>query len=111
MSKQYLQDSKRYLAVEVYRNTLGDSTNNGISSEKHNNRLAVPCKHGNWSEEEAITAGFELLELGCKGGVNNFIPKGSKRWNMNGGNFAYSSDSRFSETYGNAPVAIHDRVE
>lgn len=39
------------------------------------------------------------------------IPKelvDSDRWTMFGGNFLYTSDSRFPS---NAPIAIHDRVE
>jgi hypothetical protein len=32
------------------------------------------------------------------------------RWTMMGGNFLYSSDSRFRDAFG-GPIPIHDRVE
>lgn len=49
------------------------------------------------------------------GGYLNIVPmkyKDTNVWNMCGGNFLYSSDSRFREFTGSRyPLSIHDRVE
>jgi hypothetical protein len=52
--------------------------------------------------------------LATKGSGRNFVPLAivdSGRWSMFGGNFVWSSDSRFREWYGDAPLAVHDRLE
>lgn len=103
---------QRGLPAEVFRSELGDCTNGGISSEAR-----------------------ELYILGCE--TSPFYPtdlrqcvtiEGSdvmgehyvsvkpvvhrKRWYMAGGNFLYTSDSRYKEITGiSYPVSIHDRYE
>lgn len=101
---------QRYLSVNVLT-TAGfpDCTNNGISA--NGSKLFVPCDRGNWTEEDI--QGMEnavILEVGKAGGRIHFREKGQKAWTMFGGNFAYSSDSRFTEMYPN-PIHIHDRIE
>lgn len=104
----------RYLRVDVYRNSVyGDCTNNGVSVT-HKDHLMVPCENGNYTEESILEYGYVALELkpcAIQGRAPHFIQKGEHRWCMFGGNFIYSSDSRFSETYGDSPLKIHDRIE
>ena len=100
-----------YLLVFVYRNDLGDCTNNGVTSPQFNHKFVVPCEYGNITEEDVAKAGYVVLEPGINGGVLNFRPRGEKGWTMAGGNFVYTSDSRFRRTYGTAPISVHDRVE
>ena len=120
----------RCLPVYVYRDALGDCTNNGVS--KFFDRLLVECPTGHCSfdAEREIPLNF------CRVNVRNFrgevlfdirpatvtesgavVDRGN-RWYMMGGNFAHTCDSRFRElleTRGNSAfygaVAIHDRTE
>jgi len=100
-----------YLLVFVYRSSLGDCTNNGVTSPKFNNTIVVPCENGNISEEDIAKGGYTVLEPGKAGGALHFKPRGAKGWTMAGGNFVYTSDSRFGQTYGRQPVSVHDRIE
>jgi len=101
----------KYLLVFVYRNNLGDCTNNGVTSPKFNNTLVVPCEDGNITEEDVAKGGYVVLEPGTAGGALHFKPRGTKKWTMAGGNFVHTSDSRFSNAYGRQPVSVHDRIE
>ena len=120
----------RCLPVYVYRDVLGDCTNNGVS--KFFDRLLVECPTGHCS----FDADRETPLNFCRVNVRNFrgqvlfdirpaavndhgtvVDRGN-RWYMMGGNFAHTSDSRFSELLellGNSrmygAVAIHDRTE
>jgi hypothetical protein len=38
-------------------------------------------------------------------------PAGEKRWCMFGGNFLWSSDSRFRQEVSERPIPVHDRIE
>lgn len=91
----------------IYKNPLGECTNGGVSS-----------KH-----KRAVVTGFgmpEIFEVGddsCllelvqrRDGTYYAKPKGETRWTMFGGNFVWSSDSRFRRIC-EAPIAIHDRIE
>lgn len=114
----------------VYRDVLGDCTNNSVS--KFFDRLLVECPTGpcSFDAERETPLNF------CRVNVRNFrgevlfdirpaavnehgvvVDRGN-RWYMMGGNFAHTSDSRFSELLemlGNSrmygAVAIHDRTE
>ena len=103
----------KYLKVFVFTSDLGDSTNNGVSYT-HKNKLVIPCDRGNYSEDDVAEMGLIALELkpcAVNGRAPHFIPKGETRWAMFGGNFVYTSDSRFSEQYGDSPIKVHDRIE
>ena len=99
-----------YLPVTVYRDDSPDSTNGGITSE-YGLKFVVPCPDGHISKDDIAKRNYLILEVGEKGGELNFTPAGLAGWSMFGGNFVYTSDSRFSRLYGNSPVAVHDRQE
>ena len=101
-----------------YRSELGDCTNGGESASAKGFTVTncegpfEPCE--NYPAAELVVAepigGRKILRL---------IPESKKgKWTMFGGNYATTSDSRFSEVceellgtnfYG--AVAVHDRVE
>lgn len=98
---------EKWLAVEVYRPQY-DCTNRGVSSLGWT--LYVPHESGPVRDPQLAAQ----LVPGERGGALYFVPRtleGGPRWFMFGGNFVHSSDARFSERYGRAPVAVHDRVE
>jgi len=98
-----------YLPVDVYKNTDGyDCSLNGVTNQ--NLKLVVPCPNGHITQEQVDEHGYTVLVVGEAGGVKHFKPV-TKKWTMFGGNFVYTSDSRFRELYGNAPVKVHDRIE
>lgn len=39
------------------------------------------------------------------------VPFGEKRWTMMGGNFIWTSDSRFRQEVSEYPIPVHDRCE
>jgi len=107
--------------VYIYRNSLGDCTNDGLSSKK--DHLPLVVLDSNETEESAISSltadgknpneYLVLVRRELWGENRDYIkPLTEKRWVMFGGNFAYSSDSRFSNFTGShQPIQIHDRVE
>lgn len=114
------------LNVYVYRWNLQDCTNGGISSEA--NLLCIVNIDGPFKPNEKVPAAIlttnnvgnpvikpaKAFEPGLSGEVVWDVAPG---WFMMGGNYAASSDSRFSEAvakfvpgfYGALP--IHDRQE
>jgi len=101
----------RYLPVSVYsNNSYGDCSNNGVTFTNPDN-LVVPCSDGFLTEVDVATNGYIKLEVGEAGNLMHFKPVGLEGWTMMGGNFVYSSDSRFIRTYGPRPISVHDRVE
>lgn len=103
------------LIVNVYDHPLGDCTNNGISSRFKS--LCVTNIEGPFEPDE----GHPPVQL-VKGPMNTArlvseIDLEEGNWVMFGGNFAYTSDSRFSkacfELLGHHAdaVKIFDRVE
>ena len=100
------------LTAVVFRSNLGDCTNGGISSTR--NTLYILSEIKGPSEPEDIrecvyiewrnVCGEEYID--CKPAYC------SRRWYMAGGNFLYTSDSRFREvTESKYPISIHDRYE
>ena len=104
----------RYLPVDVYSNVDSrDSSNNGVTFVS-SRCLVVPCEDGHITEEDVVEHGMVVLELkpsSVPGYPPKFVPRGEKRWTMFGGNFVYTSDSRFGKKYGHSPVKVHDRIE
>lgn len=100
------------LNADVYRNSLGDCTNGGISS--YQTQLYILATHKGFFEPEDIRqcVYIESREIMGKKYVNCKPAYCRKRWYMMGGNFLYTSDSRFTEiTRVSHPIAIHDRYE
>ena len=106
------------IIVQVYRWSLGDATNNGVSS-RHNS-LCVTNVEGPFEPSDASPAA-QLVQHRSIGEHCYIVPQSvldSGKWYMMGGNFAHSSDSRFREAVekitdceGSFAIAIHDRVE
>ena len=98
------------LPVSIYKSPLGDSTANGLSS-KHSRLLLVgesieqvPFKVP--EGEDYLVAVYRERFDDVIAIPKSILDEGVRP--MFGGNFAYSSDSRFTES---APIKIHDRVE
>lgn len=104
------------LRIYVYRNAvLGDCTNNGISA-KHDS-LLVLCDKGNWDVDMADAPENLVKLVERKYDNQRFFhlepvnPAAGAGW-MAGGNFAGTSDSRFSDMTGfYGAISIHDRDE
>ena len=102
------------LIVEVYKFPLGDATNNGVSGRV--GALTLTNVDGPFEPTERAPAA-KLVKRST--GNLTIVPDGLEgKWTMFGGNFGYTSDSRFNEAvrelsgYAHGfPVAIHDRVE
>lgn len=98
------------LSVSVYLFPLGDATNRGLSSGKKSLNLVGPAvKRGPIEIED----GEDYLVCEYRERFDDYIavPKSLRdagKWPMFGGNFAYTSDSRFPA---DAPIKIFDRVE
>lgn len=105
------------LIVNVLRSNIGDRTLGGVSSEA--DFLCVVNIDGPFDPDSRFPA--VLLVPGALGSLNIRPAKkdSSGRWIVDptrgysaGGNFAYSSDSRFGRAVGfYGAVAIHDREE
>lgn len=109
------------LLISIYRTgAYGDCTNGGVSSKANKALVVGP------GIPEIFDAGDRpvlRLEANRGTGTARLVPVGETGWTMMGGNFGYTSDSRFSEAVraiyqANCPgadfygaVPIHDRVE
>lgn len=108
------------LIVDVFRGaSRGDCSNGGVSA--HFNRVCVVNIDGPF-EPKADAPAVVLIEGPSVGGKKNpiLVPEhlvDSGEWYMFGGNFGYSSDSRFGEAVERmvpgftGAVKFHDRVE
>ena len=95
----------------VYKNSLGDCTNSGLTSKYDHLNLY----YGQLNEEEINEVPEDsliLIERVLWGEPAHYaVPVEiykSGQHSMAGGNFVYTSDSRFPEE---APLSVHDRVE
>lgn len=102
------------LLAHIYRDSLGDSSNRGISSRA--TRVVVVNVDGPFTPDDDTPA-VELRQ-GALGSVVAVPLECEGKWTMNGGCFVSTSDSRFSRKveellgtrfYGAVP--LHDRVE
>ena len=107
-------DMRKALPINVYHtDRLSDCTNNGISSRY--NSLLLLSEDG-YMDVDLDNPPENLVVLGTieyGGKCHKFIQpyakvsRGYVGW-MNGGNIAYTSDSRFPSEY---PLCIYDRQE
>lgn len=106
------------LIVDVLRTDGSDCTNNGISN--HFNRLLVTNVDGPFDNHDMPRV--QVVPGNLPGTVKVIAEtdalSDSPRWTMFGGNFAYSSDSRWNSAVEriagarqSGAVAIHDRIE
>lgn len=106
-------DIESCLTARVLRDgAFGDCTNGGISA--HAQELYILSKTKGPFEPEDIRecVYIEWREIGGEEYIDCKPAYCRKRWYMAGGNFLYSSDSRFKEvTKSKYPISIHDRYE
>lgn len=108
--KEHYQIQK-CLSASVFRCELGDCTNRGISSKAK--RLYILGVEGPFYPEDLRTCVtiqcHEVLDTQYINAKPAYLPR---YWYMAGGNFLYTSDSRYSQYTGMIyPIAIHDRYE
>lgn len=109
----------RYVSVSVLRYEV-DCTNGGVSSSDNHGHPSffAPCPEGNFLREDLegtdptkrFTVILEVIPPAFPGCAYRFKVAGETRRPMAGGNFIFTSDSRFSEAYGQ-PISLHDRHE
>jgi len=93
----------------VLRSSLGDCTNNGLTSKED----SIILHHGEGLDINMIPDDeLVLIERTLMGKQRNYaVPASIAKsgvHSMFGGNFIYTSDSRFPS---DAPISVHDRVE
>jgi hypothetical protein len=100
-----------YLMCHVYSPaTGGDCTNGGITSK--NNFVALELPDGTAGLPRSYTGHLPVVRIVRRQIAGreyvHAVPKDIPGHFMFGGNFIYTSDSRFPFDY---PIAVHDRVE
>ena len=104
----------KYLPVFVLSQVNSADCSAGGVTYTNPDKLVVPCEDGFLSEADVAARGYVVLELMEPAFADcppRFQPKGIEGWNMFGGNYVHTSDSRFRRAYGWHPIAVHDRVE
>lgn len=105
---------KRVLTF-VFKHPLGDCTNNGLTSKVNNVDLYSEVAEQDYEflnnlDEDVLVlvkrGSFQGHPLGDIAVPWSIYKEG--RHSMAGGNFVYTSDSRFPSE---APISVHDRVE
>jgi len=107
------------LLVNVYKTEGRDCTNGGVSSKWNIKGLCLTNVSGPFDPCEDYPAAKLVKQTFGHGSSVKVIPEEAEgKWTMMGGNYAATSDSRFSDKieemlghgfYGAVP--IHDRVE
>ena len=113
--KEYMKEHyevQRGLPAEVFRSDLGDCTNGGISSERRELYI-IGCETSPFFPadlRQCVQLESRDIMGECYVSAKPLVYR--KRWYMAGGNFLYTSDSRYKELTGiSYPVSIHDRYE
>lgn len=110
MKKNYKIES--CLMAEVYRDSFGDCTNDGISSFSRALYILDDQKGPFEPYDIRQCVYIEKREIMGSEYVDCKPVFCRNRWYMAGGNFLYTSDSRFKEITGvSYPISIHDRYE
>jgi len=96
----------------IYRNNLGDSTNNGVTSNQDSINLHYGPEADLADLADLPEGDLVLVERQLFGEMAWYcVPVGAYKNNkqtMFGGNFVYTSDSRFPAS---SPLPVHDRIE
>jgi hypothetical protein len=100
------------MMVWVYRTGKTDCTNQGITSKHDRVMLVGPGV----PEVHEVLPDEPVLFLDPRKGWDHpcltpYAKPKTDRWVMFGGNFVWSSDSRFREHVSAGPLPVHDRVE
>lgn len=105
-----IMSTRTGLIVTVYKPADGMDCTNGGETARFQKFVATGKGIEGPFEPSAEMPEMKILpRLGGLGGyraVPASIPEG--KWTMFGGNFIYTSDSRFPSRY---PIPVHDRVE
>nr|DAO43594.1 MAG TPA: hypothetical protein [Caudoviricetes sp.] len=105
-------DIESCLTAYVFRNPLGDCTNDGISKNRRELYIISDQKGPFEPQDIRECVYIEWREVMGEKYIDCKPLYCSKRWYMAGGNFLYTSDSRFKDiTKSKYPIAIHDRYE
>lgn len=96
------------LLVNVYRDNIGDCTNNGISAKQDSLILVDVPGPFDGNETNSVQLVKRFLSGRYYYHVEPLIKLEGMVGPMFGGNFIYTSDSRFPLDY---PIPIHDRFE
>lgn len=102
--------NEKGLMVWVYKDGCGDCSLNGLSSNVTTMILigdGIPEIHKPSEKSPAI---YLRMHVGQPIAVPKKVLE-DKVWGMFGGNFLYTSDSRFREVVNEYPIRIHDRIE
>lgn len=100
------------LIAEVFRSALGDCTNNGISKDRKELYILSTQKGPFEPQDIRECVYIEWREVMGEQYIDCKPAYCRKRWYMAGGNFLYTSDSRFKDiTKSKYPISIHDRYE
>ena len=97
----------------MYNGEVVDCTNNGVT-KRHNRVILLP--EGVKAPENATIPVLKVVRRNIMGDIYIHAEpvtkvEGERVGWMAGGNFVYSSDSRYREWIGNYPIAVHDRCE
>lgn len=105
-------DVESCLTAYVYRDSLGDCTNGGISATRRELYILSATKGPFEPQDIRECVYIEWREVMGEEYIDCKPAYFRKRWYMAGGNFLYTSDSRFKEiTKSKYPISIHDRYE
>jgi hypothetical protein len=91
-----------------------DSTNNGVSGKVNELLMVVPDGYITITEENIDeVVNLEITPQGWRRAIPLRLPDNVEKriGPMMGGNFIYTSDSRFSKLNNGLPIPIHDRYE
>lgn len=97
----------------IYKTQGSDCSNKGFSSKDYKCYVFAEGMEGNYSEVECSDVDYLVIVKGPRNTLRA-VPKSlldSGAWVMFGGNFVFTSDSRFSELNNGSPIKIFDRVE
>lgn len=119
------------LPINIYKNSLTGCTNNGVS-DRNKELLIIGAYNSETKNFIPFTDGFIDINFNSEEDMNkdnlcvlvlrklwnephNYIASLKDilngKWLMFGGNFGWTSDSRFRKQFSEHPLAIHDRIE
>jgi hypothetical protein len=110
----------KHTNVNVYRWSLSDCTNGGVTARNNSMELFVDCTHDEavaYCKEHNLDPNNQLILVrrdlwGENHDYAEPLMKPEHMAQTSGGNFIYSCDSRFREyTKSWQPIAVHDRFE
>lgn len=101
------------LTADVYRSScISDCTNDGISAERKELYILSAVKGPFEPQDIRECVYIEQKKVAGSEYINCKPAYFQKRWYMMGGNFLYTSDSRYRDvTRSEYPIPIHDRYE